>query len=107
MTVTFDGQILSNASPFKNDRGIQVNETDLQSGELFVSGSTKKRFRPSFKCYTEDINELIALDSKIGTFGTLVIDSASYTNCMMTKFVSDENGLGKYPYEIAFTQHTA
>jgi hypothetical protein len=107
MSVSFAGHILSNASTFDDDAGIQIKEDILLSGKNYVSASTETTFKPSFSCYTETLLEITALRGHIGISGTLVIGSDSYINCYIKSFKSKLYAPGKWSYQISFTQHTA
>lgn len=107
MSISYDGQTLSNASVFDDDAGVLCIATKLLSGKVSVQASSETGFTPSFRCHTTDASEISTLKGKIGSSATLVIDSTSYTNCYIQKFKSSEHAPGKYQYEIEFVRSTA
>jgi hypothetical protein len=107
MTITFNGQTLTNASTYEDDAGVKIKETTLMSGETHVSASSKTSFKPSFTCYPDTASEITTLRGLIGSPCTLIIDSTSYTNCYISSFKSKQFAPGKYQYTISFVQHTA
>lgn len=105
--ISFSGITLTDASTYEDDAGIVLKETTLLSGKNHVSASSETVFRPSFTCLTEDYSEITSLRALIGSSGTLLIDSTSYTYCYIKSFKSKQYAPNKWQYEISFTQHTA
>lgn len=105
--ITFDGQVLSNASTFDDDPGIQIKKTKLYNGKQRIDASPETVFEPTFTCYTEDYSEITNIRSKIGLPKTLVIDGVSYLKCYIDNpFKQKMYSPGKWTYTISFTQDT-
>jgi len=102
--IYFDGQLLSNASTYVDDAGVQTKESILYSGKQRVSASRETSFKVSFSCYTENYSEITSLRSKIGEYKTLLIDDVSYESCVITSFTHKQYAPGKYSYDIGFSQ---
>jgi hypothetical protein len=105
-TLTFSSVTIQvyQASDFAYD--IQAKSSRLYSGQIYTSISDVTSFFPrTFLCHTDLWSEITALTALIGTYGTLVIDGTSYTNCYISGFSSVHNlidGTGKYTYSISF-----
>jgi hypothetical protein len=85
---------------------IKSAETDLYSGETYANLSpVYSKFPLSFMCHTDLYSEIEAVEALIGTFGTLIIDGISYTDCYIFSFGNIKNlidGTGKYSYSLTF-----
>jgi len=108
LTVLFMGLTVS---AYQNDRysyGISSKESRQYSGAIYASISpVSTTFPRSFDCYVTDKTEFETLATKIGVFGTLVIDGTSYSNCYISDFgdiYEIVRGSGKYTYHIQFSQ---
>jgi hypothetical protein len=105
-TLTFQGVTIQvyQASDFAYD--IQKKAERLYSGEVYTSISDVTSFFPrTFQCHTDLWSEITAVAALIGTYGTLIIDGTSYTNCYISSFGNIKNlidGTGKYSYSISF-----
>jgi hypothetical protein len=85
-------------------------EKTLLSGKTYIQASSEQRFARTFECYTEDFTEISTLLGKLGSSGTLVINSDSYTSCYIVpplRYKEVIKGSGKYTYTICFVRHTA
>lgn len=102
--IYFDGQMLSNASTYDDDAGVQTKESILHSGKKRVATSHETFFKVSFTCYTEDFNEIQTLQSKIGYYKILIIDGVSHDGCVINSFSYRQYAPGKYSYNIGFSQ---
>lgn len=106
ITVTFAGHTVSAYQDSEINYTVDKKETVLVSGYTHVALSTiTSSFPREFDCYTEDYSEITTLIGDIGTFGTLVISSTSYTNCYISSLGAIKEiirGSGKYTYSIKF-----
>jgi hypothetical protein len=110
MTVTFDGSTVSVIRDTEISVDAPFKETTLLSGKVYIQASSEQRFARTFECYTEYFSEISALLGKLGSPGTLVIDSDSYTSCYIIppiRYKEVIKGSGKYTYTISFVRHTA
>lgn len=110
MTVTFGGSTVSVIRDTEISVDAPFKETTLLSGKIYIQASSEQRFARTFECYTEDFSEISALLGKLGSPGTLVIDSDSYTSCYIVppiRYKEVIKGSGKYTYTISFVRHTA
>jgi len=88
---------------------IDVNEKKLYpSGKLYAKLGTRiNSFPRSYDCYSESTSEIDALLSKMGAFGTLVVNGETFINCYISE-ISDKKelirGSGKWTYTIKFSQ---
>lgn len=109
-TVTFDSAPVSVIQEDEISVSWTLNETTLLSGKTSLQVNAETKFSRTFQCYTESYSEISALLGKIGSAGTLVIDSSSYDNCYIAPPLSYKEvikGSGKYTYTISFKRHTA
>jgi hypothetical protein len=85
---------------------IQSKEAILYSGEPYANISTQTSIFPrSFLCHTDAFSEISAVAALIGTFGNLVIDGTTHTNCYIFSFGNIKNlieGTGNYTYSLTF-----
>lgn len=110
MTVTFDGSKVSVIRDTEISVDAPFKETTLMSGKIYIQASSEQRFSRTLECYTEDFSEISTLLGKMGSSGTLVIDSDSYTSCYIVpplRYKEVIKGSGKYIYTISFVRHTA
>ena len=108
MIVTFMGLTVSAYQNDKYSYSTPSKESRQYSGAIHASISpVSTTFPRSFDCFVTDKSEFETLATKIGVFGTLVIDGTSYSNCYISDF-SDiyeiVRGSGKYTYHIKFSQ---
>ena len=95
MTVTFGGSTVSVIRDTEISVDAPFKETTLLSGKTYIQASPEQKF---------------ALLGKLGSPGTLVIDSDSYTSCYIVppiRYKEVIKGSGKYTYTISFVRHTA
>lgn len=110
MTVTFDGSAVSVIRNTEISVDSPFKETTLLSGKVYIQASSEQKFARTFECYTENFSEIAVLLGKLGSSGTLVIDSDSYTSCYIVpplRYKEVIKGSGKYTYTISFVRHTA
>ncbi|TQD25113.1 hypothetical protein [Methanolobus vulcani] len=110
MIVTFDGSPVSVIRDTEISVDSPFKETTLLSGKTYIQASPEQKFARTFECYTEVFSEISTLLGKLGSSGTLVIDSDSYTSCYIVpplKYKELIMGSGKYTYTISFGRHTA
>jgi hypothetical protein len=108
-TLVFDGLTLNCWQENEYDYDIPSKTTTLLSGNKFISkGSVITKFPISFNCYmTNAATEEPAIVAKCLTYGTLVINGVSYTNCTILKFSKIKEvreGTGKKKFYIEFDQ---
>ncbi|TGC08132.1 hypothetical protein [Methanolobus halotolerans] len=106
----FDGSTVSVIRETEISVDVPFKETTLLSGKVHIQASAEQRFSRTFECYTEDFSEISTLLEKLGSSGTLVIDSDSYTSCYIVpplRYKEVIKGSGKYTYTITFVRHTA
>lgn len=106
MSITFDGVELKNASVFDDDLDVLTKVTTLLSGKRSVQASSEVGFTPKFRCYTTTYSDVTSLAAKVGSSGSLVIDSDTYTNCYISSFMRSEIAPGKWTYEVGFVRDT-
>jgi len=108
-TVTFAGVSLRNWQTPKKTLSRATNETELLSGDIHVSRSSKViQFPKTFLCYAETDSELSIVEGLINEYySTLIIDSVSYSGCYVYQ-ISDiwevASGYGVWTYSIEFRQ---
>ena len=105
--VTFDGLPVSVLREHEIVVSAPFSETILLSGKVSIQALSEKRFARSYECYTEDMNEISNLLTKLGSAGDLVIGSETYSNCyIQPPFTYKEiiGGSGKYTYTINFVR---
>lgn len=106
MTITFDSVTLQNPEPFDIDRQVIVNDTVLLSGKHSLQASSETAILCKIKCHTETASHVSDLRAKIGTEGSLVVDSDTYTKCRITSWSETEWAKDKYEYAVGFSQDT-
>lgn len=106
-TLTFQGVTIQvyQATDYAYD--IQSKVSRLYSGELYVNLSTldPSIFPRSFLCHTDAFSEITAVAALIGTFGDLVLDGTTYSDCYISSLSNVKeliSGSGKYTYSISF-----
>lgn len=106
-TLSFQGVTIQcyQASDYGYD--IQSSAKRLYSGELYVNVSTlaPSIFPRSFLCHTDAFSEISAVAALIGSFGDLVLDSVTYSDCYISSLSNIKEliaGSGKYTYSISF-----
>ncbi len=108
LSVTFAGLPVSAYQDTEKNFTVTAKEVQLYKGDIFGAISPKKRSFPrSFDCYTADYNEISDLADAIGTFGELVIDGESFTDCYISSLGAIREiwrGTGKYTYNIKFSK---
>lgn len=110
MAVSFDGVTLSVIKEAEIAVDAPFKQTTLLSGKVYVQASPEQKFARTFECYTEDFTEISNLLGKLGSSGTLAIDSESFTKCYIfspIRYKELIKGSGKYTYSISFVRHTA
>jgi hypothetical protein len=106
---TFDGTPFSPIKVHENEVEFEINETTLLSGKNSIQVNSEQKFARTYECFTEDYSEISNLLAKIGTAGTLAVDSNSYDNCYISTPFSYKEvimGSGKYTYTITFKRDT-
>jgi len=108
-TVIFAGVSLRNWQTPKKTLSRATKETELLSGDIHVSRSTKIiQFPKTFFCYAETDSELSIVEGLINEYySTLIVDGASYFRCYVYQ-ISDiwevAEGSGVWTYSIEFRQ---
>ncbi|PWR74804.1 hypothetical protein ACKUB1_13890 [Methanospirillum stamsii] len=105
MTVTFDSLTLKEPD-VKPQPKPQVNETELVSGKtkLTVSSTVKKSWQIS--CITESLAEYSALLAKLTVVGSLVINGATNTKCVIKSWREKEMNPSTKEITMQFVQDT-
>lgn len=106
MSVTFDGVTLKNPEPFELNHQIILADTVLLSGKHSIQGSSETAIEVTIKCHTDSIGDVTSLRAKIGTEGSLVVDSTTYTKCHISSWNDIEWANGKWEYSATFKQDT-
>ena len=106
MTVTFDTVELPNPTPFDIDRQVLLTDTVLLSGRHSLQGTSQTAITCSITGYTDTESDITNLRAKIGTEGTLMVDSTSYDKCHIAAFTSKLWAKGEWTYTIGFKQDT-
>jgi hypothetical protein len=104
--VIFDGVELRQPELFEEDIAVETSETRLLSGKISAQISAETGLAVTFNCNTKTLADITNLQAKIGTFGTLQIDSASYTNCYITTFKKKKTTTEDYEYTVGFKRKT-
>lgn len=108
MIVTFDGSTVSAYQAKDVSYTIERVENTLMTGLRHVRLSNiAPTFPRAFDCYTASYSEISTLAAKIGSFGTLVIDGTSFSDCYISQLSNIKEliyGSGKYTYSITFGQ---
>jgi hypothetical protein len=104
--VIFDGVELRQPELFEEDIAVETSETRLLSGKISAQISTETGLAVTFNCNTQDPADISSLQAKIGYFGTLQIDSASYTNCYISSFKKKKTTTTDYEYIVSFKRKT-
>lgn len=105
-SLTFQGVTIQcyQATDYAYD--IQTSAKRLYSGEIYANVSAVTSIFPrSFLCHTDAFSEITAIAAKIGSFGDLVIDSTTYSDCYISSLSNIKEliaGSGKYTYTISF-----
>jgi len=106
MTVTFDSVELKNPMPFTINPQVLLNDTVLLSGEHSIQGSAETAISCTITGYTATESDITSLRAKIGTEGSLVVDSDTYTKCNIATFSSRLWAKGEWMYTVGFRQDT-
>jgi hypothetical protein len=110
MSVTFDSVTVPVAQSETLDIRPLMRETVLLSGALRVQSSTAYHQAPAFSCIGTS-SEYSALVAKIGTKGSLMVNSttATYANCYIRTIgpVTKISNTTKFTFNIGFVQDTA
>src|SRR5574343_207417 len=108
MSITFDSVSLSNPSPVSQDRDILINHAILISGKRSIQASAQTAINITFTCRTTSFSEITTLEGKIGTSGSLVVGTTTYTKCYISGFRYNEvDGVpDTWDYTISFIQDT-
>ncbi|MBC2746258.1 MAG: hypothetical protein HF975_04480 [ANME-2 cluster archaeon] len=104
--ITFDGVELKHPEPFEIDPQVIVNETVLLSGKRSLQSSSETAVSVTIKCHTDTISDVTNLRAKIGTEGSLVVDSTTYTKCHISAWSEVLWSKGKWEYTVGFKQDT-
>jgi len=105
-TLSFCGVTIQvyQASDYAYD--VQAKTTRLYSGELYVNLSDQFSIFPrTFLCHTDSYNEISILTFFMGSFGDLVIDGETETDCYISSLANIKEliaGSGKYTYSVSF-----
>lgn len=108
MSITFDSVTLSNPSPVAEERDILINSVRLISGKKSIQASSVTAINVTFTCRTTSYSEITTLEGKIGTSGSLVIGTVTYTKCYISGFnYSEVDGVPNvWDYTVSFIQDT-
>lgn len=108
-TLTFQGVTIQvyQATDYAFD--IQTKTTRLYSGEMYANLSTltPSFFPRSFLCHTDAYSEISAIAALIGSFGDLVIDGTTYSDCYISSLSNIKEliaGSGKFTYSVSFNK---
>lgn len=108
-SVIFAGVSLQNWQTPKKTLSRATKETELLSGDIHVSRSSKIiQFPKTFLCYAGTDVEMAAVEDLINEYySTLIIDGENYLKCYVYQ-ISDiwelSSGSGKWTYSIEFRQ---
>lgn len=108
ISITFAGLPVSAYQEYEINYTITAKEVQLYNSDIFGAISPKKQnFPRSFDCYTADYTEISNLADAIGTFGELVIEDESFSDCYILSLGAIREiwrGTGKYTYTIKFSK---
>jgi hypothetical protein len=105
-TLTFQGVTIQcyQASDYAYD--IQTSAKRLYSGEIYANVSAVTSIFPrSFSCHTDAFSEISAVAALIGSFGDLVIDGTTYSDCYISSLSNVKEliaGSGKFTFSVSF-----
>ena len=106
MTITFDSVELKNPEPFEIDKQVLIGDTVLLSGKHSIQATTETAITCTIKCYSATKSDMTNLRAKIGTEGSLVVGSDTYTKCRIVAWSESEWAKGEYSYTVSFKQDT-
>lgn len=104
--IYFADVLLKNAEEPQEETAVVLSTTRLLSGKTKVQASAESDKKFSFVCHTTDPADIDNLISKIGTAGTLKIDSLQYTNCYIESFKKTWEPNNNWTYEITLVRDT-
>lgn len=105
-TVTFDGIELKNPEPFDIDPQVLIKDTVLLSGKHSIQSASETAIACVIKCHTDSISDVANLRAKIGTEGSLIDGSDTYTKCHISSWKEVLWTKGKWEYTVGFKQDT-
>lgn len=114
-TTTYDSLLLTNSRRTdRMDSGITSVNTGTISGNRTVGASPKVAWSVSFECFTDNVNEIPNIQTKLNKRATLVYNGSSYPGMVITSLSVGNTYTGMRSgvlvtmteYSIGFTQDT-
>jgi hypothetical protein len=107
-TWTFDSVTLPHPR-VSIDYTANFSSATTNTGREAIQGSTAQNVRIKVQCMDCTLSEMLAIVAKIGTKGTLVLNTETFTNCMIVPPIKQNPDVlyGRFQPEITFARHTA